>query len=101
VLELPWLLVSDFSDPEHEATKEPTITVVCKTVLGTIEDACHGGIGAFATNEATGILLEFDEDESKTTPPLNCSVGGKEEGLLAGDIFISSTSGTLSLSPEP
>jgi hypothetical protein len=100
VLELPWLLVADFSDPEAgEATKEPTLKLTCKTSLGNMSDTCSGAIGGPATNEEDGnILFELSENEL-VSPTLNCTIGGAKSGLMVGTVVLSSPAGMMAVSP--
>lgn len=100
VLELPWLLVADFSDPEAgEATKEPTLKITCKTLFGNITDTCAGGIGGPAENLANGtVLFELSENEL-VSPTLNCTTGGAKSGLLAGNVILETPEGDLTVSP--
>jgi hypothetical protein len=94
-LELPWLLVADFSDPENKPTKTPTLRLFCKILGIKTEDTCSGSIGGKGFNEPGGLLVEMSETEPLTT--LNCTVGGEKEGLVVGDVVISATAGgTLS-----
>ncbi len=97
-LELPWLLVADFSDPENNPTKNPTLKLSC-TVLGVkAEDTCAGSIGGKGFNEPGGLLVEMSESEPLTT--LNCSIGGTGAGLVVGNVLISANSGEV-LSGSP
>jgi len=100
VLELPWLLVADFSDPEAgEATKEPTLKILCKTAIGNISDTCAGGIGGPAENLANGtVLFELSENEL-VSPTLNCTTGGLKSGLIVGNVILASIEGQMSVSP--
>ena len=94
-LELPWLLVADFSDPESKATKEPTLKILCSVLGIKIEDTCAGGIGGKGFNEAAGLLIEMTEAEPLTL--LTCTVGGEKVGLVVGNVLITpNAGGTLS-----
>lgn len=95
--ELPWLLVADFSDPEAgEATKNPTLEVECKVLGIKIKDSCAGAIGGPPVNEVTGVLFELLENGA--VPPLTCTLSGKASGLIVGNLFLTSPSGTVSVS---
>jgi hypothetical protein len=96
--DLPWVLVADFSDPEKREGNEPSLTVDCNTIIGLLEDTCTGPMGAILTNQTGGILAEFLETNETITPPLSCTVGGAKQDLIVGDMEITSSSGTLSLS---
>ena len=96
---LPWILVSDFSDPEKKEGNEPRLTVDCNSILGLVEDTCTGPIGGKAENVEGGVLVVISE--AFLVPAMTCTVGGAAEGLVEGSLLTSAGSGgTLTVSTE-
>jgi len=88
-----------------ETGKVPAYEVDCNSLLGLVADTCEtpnqeDGSSGPMENATGGLLTEFSESENANegTVPGNCSVGGAKMGLLAGDGFLTSTSGTLTVS---
>src|ERR1700722_2286517 len=80
--------------------EDPGYTVDCNSILGLVSDTCTAeaaGQQAVMKNETGGLLAESSSNET-TTPPGTCTVGGAKQGLTVSDGFISSTSGTLTVS---
>ena len=105
-LNLPWhtevelsgtTFLLHFLSGAEEAGKEPEYYLNCNTLIGLIEDFCHGLTNAQLVNGTGGLEGLFSENET-TTPSGTCTAGGEKEGLLFGGGLITSTSGTLTVS---
>jgi len=106
---LPWsselMLVSEkFVDLQKGTGGEPGYEVECKTIIGTLKDKCVAEsakeIGAEVTNGTEGAVAAFLESNSEVTPPGECSLGGKEQGLVAGSGVVKTATGEVTVS-EP
>lgn len=105
-IHLPWLtellLVSGTTtlwlDDLTGTGGEPGYEVLCQSsLLGDVKDTCSANTSANVENTASGLLVEFSEEEA-VTPPGNCTLGGSKEGLVVGNGFMTPDEGTLTVS---
>ncbi|MGH9770240.1 MAG: hypothetical protein ACRD4Q_00835 [Candidatus Acidiferrales bacterium] len=83
----------------HAGGGLPGYTIDCNSIIGLIEDTCTGNTSNQLVNEAGGLLGEFFENETEgISPPGGCTQGGAGTGLVVGNGFITSGSGTLTVS---
>jgi hypothetical protein len=85
---LPWtteLALSGTTFVDKITSTNAGYKVICKTILGTLEDTCTGPTGSEVTNgTACEVLGSFVESET-ITPPANCTTGGAKEGLTISE----------------
>ena len=106
-IHLPWatelLLVSGTTtlwlDDLTGTGGEPGYELLCESsLLGDIKDTCSGNTSADVENTASGLLMEFSENET-TTPPGECTLSaGHKEALIVGDGIMTPDEGTLTVS---
>ncbi len=114
-VDLPWLtqLVQETSGEYLDLIKsdgkgEPGWQVECTALGVKVSDTCvtENGKPVQKNDEATEEVESIFALEVEKSEEANCTVGGKEEGLLAGSLFLTALVGgvllklTVSLAPE-